>query len=292
MVQASTPNKMINHDGIACSNNGMWAVADWNKNCVRVFDSHDRLINRFGSRGNRNGQFKYPCDVAFDDNNELYVIDSHNQRVQKFDTHGNYLLQFGGKGAGEGQLNYPVGITTHQDKVYVADRGNHRISVFHNNGKFCIIIGQHHLSKYFDIAVNANSEILAADWGHHCIYIFSIGGHYINDMTLRTGNDILELKKPCSITTDSDDSILITDLDDHCVSIFDETGDRICCFGSEGSDLDHLQHGIAIDPDGTVYVSDTVNKGVKIFPAYDDMLNLMHAYFVDYHGRYKLLLDL
>ena len=109
-------------------------------------------------------------------------------------------------------------------------------------------------------------------------------------MTLCTGNDTLELKKPCSIATDSDNGILITDLHDHCVSIFDETGDRIFVLDSEL--VDHSQHGIAIGPDGTVYVSDTINKGVKLFPAYDDTLNLMHAYFVDYHGRYKLPLDL
>ena len=65
VVQASRLSKTINHDGIACSNNGMWAVADCNKNCVHVFDSQDRLINRFGSQGSRNGQFKYPCGVAF-----------------------------------------------------------------------------------------------------------------------------------------------------------------------------------------------------------------------------------
>ena len=51
------PNKIItSHDdsfgklrGIACSSNGMWAVADWINNCVHVFDNQDNLINRFGS---------------------------------------------------------------------------------------------------------------------------------------------------------------------------------------------------------------------------------------------------
>ena len=139
-----SPNKIItSHDdsfgqlrGIACSSNGMWAVADWSKNCVHVFDNQDNLIDRFGSRGNRKGQFEYPCDIAFDDNNELYVTDSHNHRVQKFDCHGNYLLQFGGKGASEGHLNCPVGITAYHNKVYVADRVNQRISVFKNDGKY------------------------------------------------------------------------------------------------------------------------------------------------------------
>ena len=61
----------------------MWAVADWINNCVHVFDSQDKPIKKIGSQGNGNGQFEYPCDVAFDDNNELYVTDSHNHRVQK-----------------------------------------------------------------------------------------------------------------------------------------------------------------------------------------------------------------
>ena len=68
----------------------MWAVVDWINNCVHVFDSEDKPFKKFGSRGSSNRQFEYPCDVAFDDNNELYVTDSHNHRVQKFDHHGNY----------------------------------------------------------------------------------------------------------------------------------------------------------------------------------------------------------
>ena len=66
-----------------------------------------------------------------------------------------------------------------------------------------------------------------------------------NDITLHTEDGSLELKKPCSLTTDSDGSILIADLGDHHVSIFDElTGDCICCFGSKDDESDH-SHGIA-----------------------------------------------
>ena len=274
------PNKIItSHDysfgqlrGIACSNNGMWAVADWTEHCVHVFDNRDNFINRLGSRGNRNEQFEYPCDVAFDDNNELYVTDSHNHRVQKFNPHGNYLLQFGGKGVGEGQLNHPVGIITHQDKVYVADRGNNRISVFKNDGKFYAVIGQQQLSQYFDIAVNINSEILAADWRRHCIHIFSPDGHYIKNMTLRKETGILQLKDPCSITTDSNGFILLADTStyNHCVSVFDKIGNCIYCFGSKGSNDNQFKfpRGITIGPDNIIYVSDTGNKRIQIFPAY------------------------
>ena len=270
------PNKTVTSDdnsfgqlwGIACSNNGMWAVADWINNCVHVFDSQDKPIKKFGSRGSRNEQFKYPRDVAFDDNNELYVTDSGNHRVQKFDTHGNYLLQFGDKGIDEGQMNYPMGITTYQDKVYVADRGNFRISVFQSDGKFCTVISrQDSMSRHFEIAVNTNSEILVADWEHHSIYMFTLDGHYVNNIAL-TGS--LKLKKPCSLTTDSSGFILLTDTINHCISIFDKIGNCIYCFGSKGSNDGQFKfpHGIAISPNGNIYVSDTGNNRVQIFPPY------------------------
>ena len=252
--------------GIACSNNGMWAVADLTKNCVHVFDSHNKLLKRLGSRGNNPGQFIYPCDVAFDGNNELYVTDRLNHRVQKFDTHGNYLLQFGGKGNGEGQLNCPAGITMHQDKVYVADHKNHRISVFNNDGKFYRVIGQQTLSQRFDVTVNINSEILVADWGHHCMYIFTLDDHYVNSIVLCKGTESLELKRPCSITTDSDGFILLADTSNHCISIFDKIGN--CTYYFKSNDLFKFPFGIAISPNGKIYVSDAGNKRILTFPGY------------------------
>ena len=258
--------------GIACSSDSTWAVvADWNKGRVCVFDSQDRLISRFGQRGNKDGQFTNPLDVAFDNNNYLYVTDSSNHRVQKFDIHGNYLLKFGGKGNDEGQLEYPVGIITYQHKVYVADLLNNRISVFQTDGKFYSIIGRQKLSKYFGIAVSINSEILVADWGNHRIYVFSIDGHYINDIILHMEIGRLELRNPCKLTTDSNGYILIVHASehDHSISIFDRLGNCMFCIGSEGSNDGQFKYprGIATSPNGNIYVSDSGNSRVQIFPS-------------------------
>ena len=139
------PSKIVNINGsmgqpwgVAFGRNGLWAVADWRKDCVYMFDGKDQLVRKFGSNGSNNGQFKFPCGVAFDSHNHLYVVDNGNHRVQKFDTNGNYLLQFGSEGASHGQLDRPYGITVHDDKVYIADWRNKRISVFQTNGKICI----------------------------------------------------------------------------------------------------------------------------------------------------------
>ena len=68
--------------------------------------------------------------------------------------------------------------------MYVADQLNNRISVFQSDGKFYNVIGgKYQMSEQFDIAINVNNEILVADWGHHCIYVFTLDGQYTNEIT-------------------------------------------------------------------------------------------------------------
>ena len=183
-----------------------------------------------------------------------------------------YILQYGGKGFGDGELINPIGITAHQDQVYIADRDNGRISIFQNDGKFYSIIGQQQLSKSFDIAVNINSEILAADWGHHCIFVFSIDGHCINKITPNVENGRLELRDRCSVTTDSNRFIVVADtsMHNHRIYVFDKLGNCMCCFGSRGKKNVQFKfpHGIAIGSNDHIYISDTGNNRIQIFPSF------------------------
>ena len=70
----------------------------------------------------------------------------------------------------------PYGITTHNGRVYVADNGNHRISVFQCNGQFCISFGSDQLGGPYDVAVNVNNQLLVADYSGHCIVTFTLDG--------------------------------------------------------------------------------------------------------------------
>ena len=84
------------------------------------------------------GLFHEPTDIAFDSKGNLFVSDGYkNSQVQKFTKDGEFIMRWGTKGAGEGQFVTPHGIAVDaKDNVYVADRGNNRIQVFDNNGKF------------------------------------------------------------------------------------------------------------------------------------------------------------
>ena len=275
-TRVGKPSKIVKNDGnmgqpwgIAFGKNGMWAVADYSKHCVYIFDEQDELIRKVGNHGSGNGQFKNPEGVTFDSNNYLYVADYSNYRIQVFDVNGNYLHQFGRSGSGNGQLNRPIGITTHNDKVFVTENNNGRISVFHTNGQFSHIIGKGQLGRPYDVTVNTNNQLLVADYDHHCIYTFTLDGNYVSKFATY-GHARGQLSSPCSLTTDLYGFILVAEWDNNRVSIFNKDGKFIHCFGSRGSDDGKFNRpcGIALSPNGNIYVSDTNNGRVQIFSTY------------------------
>ena len=270
------PSKIVNNNGsmgrpwgVAFGRNGLWAVADNSNHCVYIFDDEDQLVRKFGSNGSNNGQFSSPRGVAFDSHNYLYVVEYYNHRVQKFDTNGNYLLQFGSKGASDGQLNGPIGIAIHKDKVYVADYDNKRLSVFHVNGQFYNTFGSDVLGKLEDVAVSADKYLVVAGYDPHCIYTFTLDGHYIGKFGTK-GSGRYELNDPYGITGDSYGFIIVADTNNHRVSIFDKELKWIHSFGSNGSNNGQFSgpRGIAFSPNGSIYVTEHGNKRIQIFSDY------------------------
>jgi len=181
--------------------------------------------------------------------------------VQKFNINGVYLLQFSYKGLGDGQLNSPYGITVHNDRLYIAERGNRCISVFQLNGQFCCTIGSGQLNKPWDVTVSANGQLLVAEYGNNCISNFTLDGTYVG----RFNKD--QLSRPVGLTTDMHNFVLVSQNGNHRVTVFDKDGVFVCCFGSYGSANGQFfsPRGIAISPSGNIYVADCSNKRVQIF---------------------------
>jgi len=84
------------------------------------------------------GMFRQVTDVTWDPAGNTFISDGYiNSRVAKVDKDGNWLKSWGEPGNQPGQFNTPHSIAADaKGNVYVADRGNRRIQVFDEEGKF------------------------------------------------------------------------------------------------------------------------------------------------------------
>lgn len=115
---------------------------------IQVFQTSDWSYQRFGSQGNRDGQFYKPQRVCISpDGSELYVADTLNHRIQVLRaSDGSHLRTFGTLGREEGQFNRPSDIDLSQDggQLYIADVLNNRIQVLHSvDGTHILSFGSH-----------------------------------------------------------------------------------------------------------------------------------------------------
>jgi DNA-binding beta-propeller fold protein YncE len=111
---------------------------------IGKFSLDGQLLMSIGRRGEAaprgSGQpFNRPTKVALDPRSgELYISGGYgNARVHKYSADGRHLFSWGDFGVERGQFNLPHSVCTdRQGRVYVADRENHRIQIFDDQGNY------------------------------------------------------------------------------------------------------------------------------------------------------------
>jgi sugar lactone lactonase YvrE len=121
------------NDSVYCIDSGDHTVRKYNTNGELAL-----TIGTVGVPGDNGDPFNRPSDVAVTSSGEIFVSDGYgNNRVHKFSSDGEHLFSWGELGQGPGQFNLPHGIWIEEDeKIYLADRENHRIQVFTLEGTF------------------------------------------------------------------------------------------------------------------------------------------------------------
>jgi sugar lactone lactonase YvrE len=109
-----------------------------------------------GKPGNADGQFNEPNDVVVGPDGSIYVSDGHagqgmttnaaiaegikrgaTARISKFSPDGKFIKSWGKLGVRHGEFRTPHALVfDSKGRLWVADRGNHRIEIFDQEGKY------------------------------------------------------------------------------------------------------------------------------------------------------------
>jgi sugar lactone lactonase YvrE len=109
-----------------------------------------------GKPGNADGQFNQPNDVVTGPDGSIYVSDGHDgqgmttaqaleeglkrgatARISKFSPDGKFIKSWGKLGMRHGEFRTPHAMVfDSRGRLWVADRGNHRIEIFDQEGKY------------------------------------------------------------------------------------------------------------------------------------------------------------
>ncbi|HVD78084.1 MAG TPA: peptidyl-alpha-hydroxyglycine alpha-amidating lyase family protein [Vicinamibacteria bacterium] len=99
-------------------------------------------LGKAGVSGEGPDVFNQPSDVAVSRNGDIFVADGHdennsNARIVKFSKDGKFIKAWGKHGKGPGEFEVPHGLAfDSRGRLFVADRGNNRIQIFDQDGRY------------------------------------------------------------------------------------------------------------------------------------------------------------
>lgn len=94
-----------------------------------------------GVAGDGPNEFNQPSDVVVAPNGDIFVADGHggesNARIVKFAPDGTFIATWGRRGTAPGEFNTPHALAIDsRGRLFVGDRGNGRIQIFDQDGRY------------------------------------------------------------------------------------------------------------------------------------------------------------
>ena len=105
-------------------------------------------LGKAGVAGSGPDAFNEPCDVITAPNGYIFVSDGHSGqnenpppgaagRIVKFTKDGKFIKEWGKNGSAPGEFRTPHALAfDSKGRLFVADRGNHRIQIFDQDESF------------------------------------------------------------------------------------------------------------------------------------------------------------
>jgi DNA-binding beta-propeller fold protein YncE len=159
---------------------GTLYVVDRANSQILAFDKDRKFKFRFGSVGDKRGEFKLLQDVATDRQGRIYAADALGTPVQVFDRKGGFIYGFGMRGRGAESLSFPAGLfVDRQDQVWVVDKNQHLLKVYDRAGLYLRTFGsygQGEGSLFYPVAAAEDSlgRVYVLEFGTRRLQVFTL----------------------------------------------------------------------------------------------------------------------
>lgn len=207
--------------GVTVGPDGALYCVDDGGHCIRKCSPEGQLLATIGTPGQpaprQSGQpFNQPTKVAFHPKSgNLYISDGYgNARVHVYSPAGERLFSWGDYGCEPGQFNLVHSVALDaQGRVYIADRENHRVQIFDDQGRYitqwhdlfrpCGLLikgGRAYIGQLLThLAVNADYPNLGA-----CVTIHDLSGRQLARLgAAHAGEEPGQFTTPHSLAVDS-----------------------------------------------------------------------------------------
>jgi DNA-binding beta-propeller fold protein YncE len=175
---------------LAVNNYGQVYVADRFHHAIIIYDKDGNQIDEVDKLGQ---DLWAPLGVRFDRDNTLFVTDVTNgkncfYRIESLSTQPPIIqagmsryISFGHSGTADGELYFPnIAMPDSQNRIYISDGNNWRISVWDFNGNFLYHFGQGTsemgVSLPRGMFVDHKDRLYIADAVAHKIKVFDVSG--------------------------------------------------------------------------------------------------------------------
>ncbi len=274
---------------ISFAPDGTFYVADLRSARILHFDAGGKFMEQWGTPSGNDpshpnpdaaqGAFNEPWGVAVGPDGSVYVSDTWNYRVQKFTAHGQFIKMWSSFGPGNQAETFygPRGITVDRSgHVYVVDTGNKRVVVFDANGTYLTQFGSGGLDPgQFDepvgIAIDDAGTIYLTDTWNQRVQSLVPAPDGLTFTPLKQWDVVgwtgQSLDNKPFIAVDNQGHVFITDPEGYRVIEYTTDGELIQTWGDYGSDATTfgIASGIAVAPDGGIWVSDAGNNRLMRF---------------------------
>ncbi len=201
-----------------------------------------------------------PAGAALLPDGRAVVSDGAKHRLAVFSVKNKLEDTWGRRGGAPGEFSEPAGLAADAaGRIYVADRGNHRVQIL-ENGKPSLVFGGkgRGYGQFFSpeaVAVSWDGFLFVADTGNHRVQVFTRDGIFLHAFL---GEGEQRLVSPRALAVTPRNRLFVLDGAQRKVFIFSPGGKALGTLKAEGADACAL----ASDEFGHLYVADRMARKI------------------------------